>query len=234
MQAVGEGALSIDLDLQLGNGHLSLQIDVGESGNASGDVSHLSSLFPKNLKIGAEDFHHDLGGDSAQHVTEAMTDGLPDIDKGSGHGAELFTDLGEDFGTRASAFVKLDIVFIHAHGHHVVIPFRTPRTATYTFDLGDALEKSDSDLTDLIGLSEGGAGGTGKGDRGAAFIEGRKELLSHERIKHQRGCECHANECEHEQGSFQGESEKGELHEFFHGANEDAIAVCFSLFRAQE
>ena len=234
MQAVSEGSLSIHLDLQLGDRHLSLQIDVGESGNASGDLSHLSSLFPKNLKIGAEDFNHDLGGDSAQHVTEAVTDGLPDIDKGSGHGAEFFSDLGEDFGARTAAFVKLDIIFIHAHGHHVVIPLRPTRAATYTFDLRDALEKFDSDLTDLVGLSEGSAGCAGKGDRGAALIEGGKELFSHERIKHHCRRECHADESKHEQGSFESESEKGELHDFFHGANEDAIAVSFPLFRAQE
>ena len=223
LDAVGDGALAIHFDLDLRDGDLGFEVDVGEAGDGLGEVADLGAFFAEDLEIGAEDFDGDFGGDAAEHVGEAMADGLADIDEGAGDGLEFGADVSEDDFPGSAGVVEFDIELIDADGHDVVVFFSATSTAADAFDFGNALEEADANFADFVGVGEGGAGGADEGDGGAAFVESGQELFAHEGIEHDGGDEQDAGEGDDEDGGVQSDAEEGAFDDPLHGADEEAI-----------
>ncbi len=102
-EAVGGGAFAVRLDAELGNIRLRVETGFFKSGDGAGDGLHLLADAAQLREVGAEDFHRHGGGDSAEHVADAVGQRAADDGEGSGDAAQTGVDLRDDFGARAFA-----------------------------------------------------------------------------------------------------------------------------------
>ena len=150
---------------------------------------------------------------------------LADVEEGAGDLAEFRAHFGEDLRARAALLVKLDVKFIHRHGHHVVVAFGAARAAADALYLGDRLQKPHADFADFVALLERCPRRARERDDGATFVERGQEVLAHHRIQNQRPGEQRARDGEHEQRLIEREAEPGAAMEFLERANEKAVVL---------
>ena len=145
---------------------------------------------------------------------------LADVEEGAGDFPDLRAHFGEDLRARAALLVKLDVKFIHRHGHHVVVAFGAARAAADALYLGDRLQKPHADFADFVALLERCPRRARERDDGATFVERGQEVLAHHRIQNQRACDG-----EHEQRLIEREAELGAAMGFPERAHEKAVVL---------
>ena len=98
------------------------------------------------------DLHRDLRGNAAEHVTEAVADGLADIHEGAWDTLELFANFRKNLLTVTAAFVELDIELVDGDRHDVVVPLGASGAASDGFDFRNFQQQFDRAAADLIRL----------------------------------------------------------------------------------